>query len=413
MRIAFVSYELPPDTGGGGIGTYLRQVAPALAAAGHSVEVFAGGPTTATLRESDHLVVHRIACTSSPDFANAVCPCFAAIHETIPFDVVEGCDFDASAVAIKRRFPSLPYVCKLHTPRFLVDELHYRRPSLPARLRMTLGAIRRGRPPPEFSAAALRRTPGARLELEALASADLLASPSQAIADAAGEWVPACRDRVTVFPYPYVPAPALLDIPADTHTGRITFLGRLEERKGVFDLADAIPEILARHPAAKFRFIGRAMPAGPDGRPTDKLLRARLGRNAAAVEFSGPQPPARIPALLADTDLLVVPSHWESFGLVCCEGLAAARGVIGSAAGGMAEILNHGACGLLVPPRRPEAIVDAVNRLLSQPAERIRLGLAGRRRVLEHYSLDRVLPRQIEGYHTAQDRCRRGHPMSS
>lgn len=406
MRIAFLSYEFPPETGGGGIGTYLRQIAPALAAAGHSVEVFAGGKAAGSNRESDNLVIHRITCATSPAFAREVVHAFAAMHRNRPFDVIEGCDFDASAVSIKRLFPNLPYVCKLHTPRFAVDELHHRPPGLADRVRMTLGALRRGRRPPGFSAAAVRRTPGAQLELQAIALADAIAAPSQAIADAAREWVPDCADRLHVFPYPYVPADGLLKIPAETATNLVTFLGRVEERKGVLDLANAIPLILARHPQARFRFIGRSMPGGSDGRPTDELIRARLGRAVAAVEFAGPQAPERIPALLAETDLLVVPSHWESFGLVCCEGLAAARGVVGSAAGGMAEILDHGACGLLVPPHQPVAIADAVCRLLTRPAGRIRLGLAGRRRVLEHYSLDRVLPQQVECYRIAQTRRR-------
>lgn len=409
MRIAFLSYELPPDTGDGGIGTYLRQIAPALAAAGHSVEVFAGGPTTSTSRESDRLVIHRLACATSPVFAETVAGYFAGIHRATPFDVVEGCDFDASAVPVKRLLPDLPYVCKLHTPRFAVDELHHRTPGLTDRVRMTLGALRRGRRPPAFSAAALRRTPGAQLELQSIALADAIAAPSQAIAAAAREWVPGCDDRLHVFPYPYVPAGGLLEIPAATATQRVTFLGRIEERKGVLDLTDAIPLILTQHPAAKFRFIGRTMPSGADGRPTDDLIRARLGRASSAVEFPGPQAPERVPALLADTDLLVVPSHWESFGLVCCEGLAAARGVVGSASGGMAEILDHGACGLLVPPHKPAAIAAAVSRLLARPDERIRLGLAGRRHVLAQFSLDRVLPRQLDCYLSAQARCQAAH----
>jgi glycogen(starch) synthase len=409
MRIAFISHEFPPNTGGG-IGTYLRQVAPLLAAAGHDVEVFAGGREAATLRESPTLVIHRIACATSPAFAEAVLEPFAAIHRAHPFDVVEGCDFDASAVAIKRRFPALPYVCKLHTPRFAVDEMHHHPPVFRDRLRMTLGAWRRGRSAPSFTAAALRHSPEARRELEAISIADVIASPSQAIADKAREWVPGCDSRLRVFPYPFLPAPALLAIPADTLTRRVTFLGRIEERKGVLDLAAAIPLILARHPDTRFRFVGRAMPALDGGQSTDELIRTRLGAAAAKVEFPGAQPPENIAALLAETDLLVVPSHWESYGLVCCEGLAAARGVVGSAAGGMAEILDHGSCGRLVPPHSPAAIATEVCHLLEHPEERIRLGLAGRQRMLDHFSPARMLPDQLASYRLAVELCRKQPP---
>lgn len=413
MRVAFISYEFPPDTGGGGIGTYLLQVAPALAKAGHSIEVFAGGRATISQRGPDRLVIHRISCESSPAFAQEVVPAFAAVHETTPFDVIEGCDFDASAVFIKRRFPALPYVCKLHTPRFAVDELHHRAPRFADRMRITLGALRRGRMPPDLSARAIRRSAGTQLELEAISCADALAAPSQAIADAVREWAPRRAGHCDVFPYPYAPGPGLLDLPAETATRRVTFLGRVEERKGVLDLATAIPLIYARHPDVQFRFVGRIMSDSASGTPTDEAIRARLGRAISAVEFTGPQPPERIPDLLGETDIVVVPSHWESFGLVCCEGLAAARGVIGSSAGGMAEILDSGTCGLVVPPHRPDAIAEAVCRLLESPAERIRFGLAGRRHVLDHYSFARVLPRQLENYRTAQERCHASNPVPS
>lgn len=404
MRVAFISYEFPPETGGGGIGTYLNQITGALSVAGHDVAVFAGGSADAITRREDGVVVHRVTCNSSPEFGAAVVGAFSKSHSDIPFDVVEGNDFDASALGVIERLPDLAYVCKLHTPRFVVDSLQYRPSPWRARLRMILGALRRGRRPPSFSPASPWDTPLARAERAAIARADVIAAPSQAIAQAAARWVPGCEERVQVFPYPFVPSPALLAIPADTRTARITYLGRLEERKGVLDLATAIPLVLARHPEARFRFVGRVM-LSPDGVPLDHLIQAKLEQAKIAVDFIGVQPPENIPRLLAETDLLVAPSHWESFGLVCCEGLAAARGVVASSAGGMAEILDQGAYGLLVPPNSPVQLADAICRLLTHPDERRRLGEAGRLRILDHYAMNRVLPAQLVCYKAAIANC--------
>ncbi len=401
VRIAFISHEFPPETGGGGIGTYLDQATRFLVQAGHSVEVFCGAasiPGTST--NHDGVRVHRIEATGALAFRQNVVPVFAAVHKTDPFDVMEGTDFDAPANDIKAAFPKLPYVVKLHTPRFVVDELHYRPPTRWQEWRMRLGAYRRGRGP--SLPRPIREQPAALAEIAALVLADEIASPSQAIARAASQWVArAIADKISVFPYPYAPPAALLAIAPGGDSQRITFVGRLEERKGVIDLADAVPLVLAVHPGARFRFIGRSMTAPESSGDMRTYLQKRLGKSAAAVEFTGPVSPAEIPRLLAETDILAAPSHWESFGLVCCEGLAAARAVIGSSAGGMVEILDGGRCGELVPPAEPTVLADRIIRLLADADRRRRLGELGRHYLLEAYSVVRGVESALASYERA------------
>lgn len=409
MRIAFVSYEFPPETGGGGIGTYLAQVTAYLAGAGHDIHVFAGGhePSKRPLPQGGTL--HRIPSGGSPGFRHEILPAFMAEHRTAPFDVVEGTDFDASALEIKRTCPNLPCVVKLHTPRFLVDELNHR-PSTPwQRMRMTAGALRRGQ---LLRWPAIREQAPAQAELSGLRLADRIAAPSRAIGNAAIEWTGCDAAKVDLFPLPFEPSPALLQIPPDAGTARVTFLGRLEERKGVVDLIDSVPRVLGRWPRAKFRFIGRAMPSGRGALSMQEFLQARLGRHLDAVEFTGPRPAEEIPALLADTDILAVPSHWESYGLVCCEGMAAARPVIAGARGGMAEIFAGAKCGLLVEPRQPAELAQGILHLLSDPGMRRRLGEAGRRRVLEDFGFAKVMSAQLASYQRTIEQCRARGPAS-
>ncbi len=404
MRIALISYEFPPETGGGGIGTYLAQIAPLLAALGHDVFVFSGSRTVFTRHEPlPNLQVFRIPCTDSPSFRDAVVPVFNAEHAARAFDVCEGTDFDASALSVKRAHPALPCVVKLHTPRFVIDELHQRPPTLFKKMRMTLGAWRRGR---RFHTASIREQPAAREEIAFLNIADEIAAPSQAIADAAFTWVQRDPRRVSVFPYPYVPSEELLAIPVKTETRRITFLGRLEERKGVLDLAEAIPLVLARNPDCRFRFIGRAMHSPRTGTDMRDYLRSRLYAHRNSVDFTGVLAPEGIPAALAETDVLVAPSHWESFGLVCCEGMAAGRAVIGSANGGMAEIIGTPDCGLLVPPHSPARLADAILDLINNPQRRHEMGAQARQRILSHFSAARVVAAQLDSYQQAIDACK-------
>jgi glycosyltransferase involved in cell wall biosynthesis len=403
MRICLVSHEYPPETGGGGIGTYLLQIGSLLCSAGHAVEVFAGtaGPDTTTVTAGGP-VLHRVSAADSPGFRVSVLPAFAAAHSARPFDVVEGTDFDASALEIKRRFPGLPCVVKLHTPRFLIDEMHSRLPTTAQRIRILAGALRRGRFPREVP---IRSRPEAQAEIAAVAEADEIAAPSRAIGAAATTWATLDPARISVFPYPYVPSPELLAIPAGTSTNRITFIGRIELRKGVIDLADAIAEVHRSSPGVRFRFVGREMPSPVAGVGMRAFLERRLVGLHNLVEFTGPVPPEELARILSETDVVAAPSHWESFGLVCCEALAAARGVVASANGGMAEILVGGRCGILVPPRQPGSLAAALIRLLKTPALRQTLGEAGRRHVLEAYGAETVLAAQIASYRRAIARC--------
>ena len=398
MRIAFLSYEFPPETGGGGIGTYLIQAAKMLSSAGHEVEIFAGtSGAPRVIAHSDGYKVHRVPCASSPSFAADVVEYFSAQHRLQPFEVIEATDFDASALEVKRVVPDVPCVVKLHTPRFVIDQLHWRAPSVSQRLRMAIGAIRQGRRP------GATRRPGVSAnngEVRQFALADEIASPSQAIADRllANGYIRA--NRVSVFPYPYAAPESLLAIPVATNSRRIMFLGRLEERKGVLDLATAIPLVVAKCPWAKFCFVGRSMPAS-DGTDMRSSLNRHLRRYESSVEIIGPVASDRVAELLGNCDVLVAPSHWESFGLVCCEGMAAARAVIGSQAGGMAEILDGGRCGILIEPHAPAKLADELINLLTDNNRRQALGIAGRKRLLEHFSHERVLPLQVASYHRA------------
>jgi glycogen synthase len=404
MRIAFVSHEFPPATGGGGIGTYLAHVTTALAATGHEVEVFAGaGEEPGGRITNNGVVIHRIPAAPGSAFRAAVRPVFQAVHAARPFTVLEGTDFDAPASLIKQAYPDLPYVVKLHTPRFLVDELHHRAPTWTQHIRMHLGAWRRGR---RLDAAVpLRQQPEARAELANLRLADELAAPSAAIADAATAWLSPARAQLAVFPYPFAPDPALLALPAGGTDPRVTFIGRLEERKGIFDLAAAAARVHATHPETRFRFIGRAS-SGTTAPDLIRALRQQAGPAAAQLEFTGAVAPEELPRLLAQTAVVALPSHWESFGLACCEAMAAGRAVVASAAGGMGEIVEHSRSGVLVPPRDPRAWADALVGLLEDPARRISLGQSARERIQKAYAPEFILPQQLSSYERAIERCR-------
>lgn len=94
--------------------------------------------------------------------------------------------------------------------------------------------------------------------------------------------------------------------------------------------------------------------------------------------------------LLAGADIAVVPSVWaEAFGLSVLEAMARGVPVVASRVGGIPEIIEDGASGLLVPAGDERALSGALGRLLRDPEARRRLGSEGRRRAERHFTFDR------------------------
>ena len=98
-----------------------------------------------------------------------------------------------------------------------------------------------------------------------------------------------------------------------------------------------------------------------------------------------------IPDLMAASDVLVVSSEKESFGLTAIEALAVETPVVSTRCGGPEEILEDGVTGLLVPVKDPHAMGEAIVRLLSDPVLARRMGAGGRIHVSEHFGVDRYV----------------------
>jgi glycogen synthase len=349
------------------------------------------------------VLVHACA-VERPCFARAVAAEFARRHTTKPFDVVEGPEFGADAAEAARAFPDLPLVVKLHTPTFLIDEIQNTYVSRWRRARYLLGALRRGRRPELF----WHYEPASDPEREHALAASEITAPSVAILDLVRtRWKLEPR-RLFHVPNVFDPPAELLTLAAATATGRITYFGRLEVRKGVIELAEAMRLVLARAPTTKFRLVGRSVPHPATGRDLATHVREVLGSFAAGVEFVGGVPHSGIARLMGDTDICVFPSVWENLPYVCLEAMAAGRGVIASDGSGMAEVIDDGVNGRLVPPRDPRALADAMLRMAADPTGRVTMGEKARARARTAYAREVIGPLQEASYRRAIERGRPG-----
>jgi glycosyltransferase involved in cell wall biosynthesis len=98
-------------------------------------------------------------------------------------------------------------------------------------------------------------------------------------------------------------------------------------------------------------------------------------------------------ALLGMVDLVVHPSHQEGFSNAILEAMAAAKPVVATNVGGNPEAVLDGVTGLLVPPNDSAALASAIIRLLGDPAARQMFGRAGRDRIQDNFTLDRMIGR--------------------
>jgi starch synthase len=101
------------------------------------------------------------------------------------------------------------------------------------------------------------------------------------------------------------------------------------------------------------------------------------------------------------------PSVYEPFGLINLEAMACETAVVASAVGGIVEVVEDGKTGVLVPPARPDALAEAISRVLANPALAREMGRAGRRRVEAQFSWASIAARTEQVYTEAVDEFRR------
>lgn len=170
----------------------------------------------------------------------------------------------------------------------------------------------------------------------------------------------------------------------------LALVGQITPWKGQHDALAALPAVLARYPAAVLCLAGSPKFTGPTVRYDNLAYAGELHRTVAAlglgsqVRFLGERDD--VPDLLAAADLLVLPSWAEPFGRVLIEAMAMARPVVATHAGGVPEVVEHGASGLLVPPREPAALAQAILALLDDPARARAMGARGRAVVVARFT---------------------------
>ena len=156
----------------------------------------------------------------------------------------------------------------------------------------------------------------------------------------------------------------------------VLYVGRLSEEKGVRELAAA----------------------------TDGIARVVVGDGPLRSLFPdavGFVPPGELGPYYERAAVVACPSRREGYGLVTREAMAYGRPVVASSVGGLVDAVEDGVTGLLVPPRDPDALREAIVRLLGDRGLRLQLGAEAREQARERWAWNVATQAAIDAYRTA------------
>jgi len=160
----------------------------------------------------------------------------------------------------------------------------------------------------------------------------------------------------------------------------ISFVGRLDYQKNPQMFLQAVEVTRKRHGNIKVVIAGD----GPEARAVERFVRE--GNNAQWITWLGFTD--EIPALLNASDIFVLPSRWEGFGLSAAEAMATEVPVIATKVPGLTELIIDGKTGLIIEPEDVDALILAMEKLINDEAMRKSLGSAARQRVQEEFSIE-------------------------
>ena len=406
MRIAILSYEYPPETGFGGIGTYSYYQSCALQKLGHDVHVFAGSTENGiTHTERDGLKITRIKregwffgaleglrkrrawwAENRLKTSGGAFEAFRHEHDKNPFDFIEAPECGADSMMTSTLL-QVPTAIKFHSP---------------ARLIMNI-----------YDTPRIDREVCAFVEQLGINQAEVLTSCSRFLADEVATKMHEPKpihviangidvemfdrdDGIDVF--------AKFGLPRDKKL--IFFANRMEERKGVHILKDMVQQTLAQYPDIAFVFAGRdlfgymeqrVLPWVRDHQLTDRFF------------YLGPLHLPDVRAILKQTSIFLIPSLWENCPYSCIEAMTAGRAIVSSDCGGMPELIRDHENGLLAKNGDPDSFVAVLREAIEDDRLRETCGEAARREVEQRLTDVAIAQQSVDVYRGWLD----GNPVAT
>jgi glycosyltransferase involved in cell wall biosynthesis len=393
LRICLCSREYPPETAWGGIGTYTHELAHGLARVGQEVHVICQGLENEWEYTEDGVRVHRI--THKPvfplkgefrefglrwEYSNSVYQKLKEVIDKYRIDIVEIPNLSAEGF-IYSFHKKTPLVTRLHTHFSEVIQFFNWERSWDRRL-------------------------SCWLENAAILRSDLITCSTKAHAELVSRELGIDTRKIRIIPLG-ISIPELKEQEERQRPPTVLFVGRLEKRKGVHTLIQAVPYVLEKIPDARFVIVGRDSFISEetvefkDGRGSsykEQLLKLIPPSLQERVEFTGYLPPEELKRQYQACDIFVAPSLYESFGFIYLEAMSYAKPVIGCGVGGVPEVIDDKKTGVLVPPQDHGRLAEAITAFLKDHSQRLKMGNAARREVERRFNSDLMVKNTLIQY---------------
>jgi alpha-maltose-1-phosphate synthase len=206
----------------------------------------------------------------------------------------------------------------------------------------------------------------------------------------------------------------------DSNKPFILFVGRITRQKGIVHLLQSIPLL---HPDLQVVLCAGAPDTPEIGQEMEILTQAVQQKRPGVIWIKDMLPHEDLRVLYSHAQLFICPSMYEPFGIINLEAMSCGTPVIGSAVGGIPEIIIDGKTGLLVPlehksatdfePLHPaefhNALAHAINTLHEQPDKITQMGIAGRKRVEDVFTWNSIAKQTKDFYERTLKRFRQEH----
>lgn len=396
FNICLVSREFPPETDWGGIGRYTYLLAKGLVERGHNVHV-----VTQTFQDEEYeyiengVYVHRI---KHPEIFKVKIPLeefarrleyswrvYRKILELIDkynIQIVEGPNFSGECF-VYSLFKKTPLITRIHTPYIEVIKNFGWRLTPDRKL-------------------------SCNLEDMLIERSDFITCSTNIYAQIM-EKKSGVNSKIKVIPLG-IEIPQLESTYYSHDTSKplnVLFVGRLEKRKGIHVLMEAIPEVIDKLKYVEFTIVGRDTFFQRDETsfksPERKNFKTEFYEKLSSeikrkVHLVGEVSKEELENYYKNCDLFVAPSLHETFGFVYLEAMSYGKPVIGCKVGGVPEVIEDGRTGLLVEPENAQQLTEAILRILKDPKLRFEMGLNARERVSKKFSLENMVDKTEEIY---------------
>lgn len=196
-------------------------------------------------------------------------------------------------------------------------------------------------------------------------------------------------DKIMVFPNGVMTGAGSGFSNKNKDFNKILFLGRICKDKGIEELLAAMKLVHEDYPEVKL-YIG--------GIYEDEYFREKVDSCGDYVKYLGWVSGQEKDSYLEECGILVLPSYYEGFPVSIIEAMLRRSAVVASNVGGIPDIIQDGADGILIPPKDSEAIKNSLEKLISDTNFAMDLGEKGREKVLKNYSIEKNIDKLVGIY---------------